>query len=282
MLEAANVGVKRDQRWILRGMGLHASRGEVVAMLGPNGSGKTTFLRCLAGDLTPDEGEVKIAGREIRRQTPLALARHRAVLAQDELGVFPFTAREMVSLGRSPHRPAGWETANDFRIIDRAMAEAGCTDLKDRFVSTLSGGETRRVQLARVLAQEAPIVLLDEPTNHLDPSHQIQLLQTLRKLADEQACVIVTLHDLTMAAQVADRVILLRDGRKFAEGTPEAVLTPHTIAAVFGVRCEITHDSAGRPVFVPSLERAEIASIEDRVPGPGEREDASEYVVGRA
>ena len=227
-----------DGRPVLRDMSLSLAPGEMVALVGPNGSGKTTILRLMAGMLRPDAGSVRIDGREVAHWRREALARRVAVLPQ-QLDLPPgFRVVELVAMGRTPHasRPFG-STAADERAVARALADADAEELADRPALDLSGGERQRVLVAMALAQEPELLLLDEPTLHLDLAHQIALLDTILRLrAQRGLTVLAILHDLNLAAAFSPRVAVLHEGRIAADGAPDEVLTPAQVEQVFGVR----------------------------------------------
>lgn len=217
---------------------LRAEPGTVVGLIGPNGSGKSTLLRTVYRALRPAAGRVLLDGEDVWRLTARAAAQRTAVVLQDDASEFEFTVREVVELGRVPHkRLLDRDTAADAAIVTDALARAGAAALADRVVSTLSGGERQRVFLARALAQQTPVLVLDEPTNHLDVSAQLQLLDLLSRLP---ATVVAALHDLNLAAAYCDRLHLLQRGRVVASGPPEQVLTVELIDQVFGVTAAIT------------------------------------------
>jgi iron complex transport system ATP-binding protein len=235
-------------RPVLRDLSLALRPGEMVAMVGPNGSGKTTILRLLAGMLRPDAGTVRIDGRDVADWRRDALARRVAVLPQQLDLPAGFRVVELVAMGRTPHASRLFgSTADDERAIHRALVDADACDLADRYPHELSGGERQRVLVAMALAQEPELLLLDEPTVHLDLAHQVSLLQRLRRLHSQRSLtVLAVLHDLNLAASFAPRVVLLLDGRVAADGEPGDVLTPETIERVFGVRMEPVITAQGK------------------------------------
>jgi iron complex transport system ATP-binding protein len=251
MLSCNNIRVVRGQRRILDDVSLNVSGGEMVAVIGPNGAGKTTLLHALSGALPPDGGAVEIGGRALGAWKSRDLARRRAVLTQNATLGFPFTALQVVMIGRSPHmgRHPG---RGDLRAAAAAMTETGVLHLAERSYPTLSGGEKQRVQLARVLAQistedetgaapESRYLLLDEPTNNLDLAHQHLVLAAARRLADRGVAVLAVLHDPNHAAY-ADRIHVLQHGRTFAAGTPHEVLTAQLMGQVFGVAARVLNE----------------------------------------
>lgn len=242
---AASLGGRR----VLEDVDLEVRGGEVLALVGPNGAGKSTLLAVLSGELAPEAGAALLDDRPLSSFAPLELARRRAVLTQDNAVSFPFRVREVLEMGRSP-----WARTPQLEDDDRALAEAAeradIADLLDRRFTELSGGERARVSLARVLAQETPIVLLDEPTAALDLRHQEDVLDIARSLAAEGRAVVIVLHDLSLAGAVADRVALLAGGRLDAVGTPAEVLTAERVSRVYGVEVEVV-ERDGTLLVVP-------------------------------
>ncbi|MEU8111120.1 ABC transporter ATP-binding protein [Micromonospora sp. NPDC048947] len=230
---------------ILAGVALTAEPGATVGLLGPNGSGKSSLLRLLAGLTRPESGRVLLDDVAVDAVPRRALARRIAVVTQQVATDVEMSALEVVLLGRTPYRPrlAGVGAA-DVDLARRALAEAGLAGFEQRRWSSLSGGERQRVDLARALVQEPDLLLLDEPTNHLDIRHQLELL---RFLAESASTVVVTLHDLNLAAQYCDRLVLLHGGRVVAAGTPVEVLTTGRIEQVYQVRTDVAITADGRP-----------------------------------
>ena len=252
-LDAARVSWSTGGHLILDGVGVAAPAGAVTGLLGPNGSGKSTLLRVLAGVQPPsdDEGRVVFAGADLLTLPRRRRARTLAFVEQEASTDLPVTAGDAVLLGRIPHRSllAG-DSADDRAAARRALDAVGAAHLADREVTTLSGGERQRVHMARALAQEPALILLDEPTNHLDIAAQLDALRILRELADRGVTVLAALHDLQLAAQHCDHVVLLSGGRVVAAGDVRDVLVPDVLDPVYGVRTEVlTHPRTGRPVL---------------------------------
>lgn len=253
-LEARALACGYDQYTVLHDLSLTVQPGEILALLGPNSAGKTTLLRALARLLQPRTGTVLLGGTNIWRLHPRAVAR-RLALAPQSVGVsLPLTVEQAVALGRAPHR--GWllpYTTQDHQAIEYMLAQTDLQTLRHRLITELSGGEQRRVILARALAQQPQILLLDEPTAHLDLRYQTELLALIRRLAQHDCiAVVVTLHDLNHAALCATRVALLAHGYQGAMGHPEAVLTPDCLSQVYGVTVVVTpHPVYGTPLIAP-------------------------------
>jgi iron complex transport system ATP-binding protein len=267
MLRGRELTVRGGAATLLREVDIAVAPGDVVAVVGPNGAGKSTLLETLAGDRAPAAGTVTYDGRPLATWRPRALARVRAVVLQRSVLEFAFTAREVVLLGRAPHR--GYTSAAaDGAIANAALHAAGGAALRDRRYPTLSGGERQRVHFARALAQiwdrppsGARYLLLDEPTAALDLSHQQQLLRCARDWAADGTGVLVVLHDLNLAAAYADRLLVLWRGRAVASGAPRDVLRPELIATVFGIEVVIAdHPDAAVPCVLPRRRPAEVSS----------------------
>ena len=214
---------------------LSVQRGEFLGILGPNGAGKSTLLRLMAGLVLPDTGTVRLAGSDTRGLKRTEMARRVAVVPQREPSVFGFTAREVVSMGRAPHTGLlGTLGPTDDAAITQALERCDARAFESRLLSELSGGEQKRVLIARALAQRVPIVLLDEPVAHLDIKHQLALCDLLRRGVDDGEFTAVTvLHDLNLASQYCDRLALMRDGRLLAIGTVADVMTYRRIHETF-------------------------------------------------
>ena len=230
---------------------MHVRPGEVVGLVGPNGSGKTTLIRVASRALRPEGGRVLVGGQDPYELSARRSARLVAVVPQDVVSVFSFTALEVAMMGRSPYRSAwGLGSPQDWPLVRAAMQTTGVAELADRPIEELSGGERRRVVLAQALAQDAPVLLLDEPTTHLDLLHVVELLAVVRDLAGRQdAAVLAIFHDLNVAASTCDRMYALSRGRVVAEGRPEDVVTPALLAKVYGVAAAVLPNPVtGRPM----------------------------------
>ena len=251
MIVAEGISAGYRGRLVLHDVDLGVNAGEVVALIGPNGAGKSTLLRVLAGLLRPTAGRVTLAGDDVHALDRRTAARRIAVVPQVFDTLFPFTVREVVALGRTPHHGTlGVFGAADATAVDGSLRALGASDLADRRIDRVSGGERQRAVLAMALAQEPRVLLLDEPTAHLDPAHQLATLALVRDLARERRlAVLAILHDANLAA-LADRVAVLVDGRVVRDAAPADALTPDLVADVFGPAWAVMHRD-GRPVVVP-------------------------------
>jgi iron complex transport system ATP-binding protein len=231
---ATDISVRAGDATLLSEVDCSIHPGQVLAIVGPNGAGKSTLLSVLAGDRRPDTGDVRYAGEDVRELSLADLSIRRSVLSQDLPARIPFTVGELVELGRHPHRgdPRN-STALDDSIVADAIAAVELDGWEQRIVATLSGGERLRAHLARVLAQEAPVVLLDEPTSALDIAHQEHVLSLCESLAASGRAVAIVLHDLNAAARYADRILILNRGSVGAVGTPNEVLTAGLLSDVY-------------------------------------------------
>jgi iron complex transport system ATP-binding protein len=242
-------------REALSGATLHADPGEIVGVVGPNAAGKSTLARLAASLLVPSAGLVRLAGTDARSLSRRERARRVAFLAQDEPGDLPFTAREIALMGRAPHLGL-WalEGESDRAHAQAALEELDAAHLADRPVSQLSGGERKRVYLARTFAQGAPILVLDEPTDALDLRHQARLVEALRVRARQGACALLVMHDLSLAGSACDRVVLLDQGKVAAAGTPAEVLRAEALERVYGARLDVfAHPRSGRPLVTVKI-----------------------------
>lgn len=249
VVSATQVSVSLGGQRILDAVDLDVHAGELVALVGPNGAGKSTLLSVLAGDLTPESGEVTLSGAPVTGRSTADLAQERAVLLQQQRLAFGFRVREVVEMGRSVWRRTPRADDDDAKV-EWAMRVADVTDFADRRVPTLSGGEQARVAYARLLAQDVEVHLLDEPTAALDIRHQEALLAQARSSADRGAAVVVVLHDLSLAAAWAHRVCVLAQGRARVDGPPAEVLTGALLTEVYEHPVEVVHHH-GQVMVVP-------------------------------
>jgi iron complex transport system ATP-binding protein len=243
LIEARNISYQVQGKQILEDVSLRLKGGEVLALLGPNGAGKSTVRKILSGDLPPTSGEVLMNEKPLSEWTFVERAKVRAVLPQDSSLNFPFSVMEVVLMGRAPHLLQGSESKKDYEIARAALEAVDASKLEERIYPTLSGGERQRVHLARVLAQiwepsetgKNRCLLLDEPISNVDIAHQHQTLKIVRKFAREEVAVLIILHDLNLAAQYADQILMIKEGKIVAQGKPEKVLTPGIIRQTFQV-----------------------------------------------
>ncbi len=253
-LRGTGIRLQRGEREILHGIDFEVRVGEVVALVGPNGAGKSTLLAALTGDHPLSGGHVEVDGRDLDEWTPLALARRRAVLPQQHTVGFPFTARQVVQMGRAAWARTDRQSA-DREVVGNAFATCDVAHLADRPFPALSGGERARVALARVLAQETQTLLLDEPTAALDIGHQETIMRVVRSRADHGHAVVVVLHDLGLAAAYADRICVLEKGLLVADGGPEEVLTEDLLSRVYDYPVRVSaHPETGTPLVLPHRE----------------------------
>jgi iron complex transport system ATP-binding protein len=237
---------------LLCGVNLDAPAGELLAVVGQNGAGKSTLLKLISGELTPTSGEVQIHGKPLPEHSPPELALRRAVLPQQTVLQFSFRAREVVLMGRSPHLRGAWPGLDDEEITECCMDLTETNSFAARLYPSLSGGEQSRVNMARVLAQEAPVLLLDEPTSSLDLRHQELIMRIARQLARDGACVIAVLHDLNLAAAYADRIAVLQNGSLVTVGTPDDVLDADLLSRAFDCPLDVICTStAGQRIVLP-------------------------------
>jgi len=256
MLEARDLTVKYDHRIAVSGVSLLLKEAEITAIIGPNGAGKSTLLRTLNCQLPRASGTVLIDEEPINRLSRRSISRKIAVVAQEAELRFPVTVLEFVLGGRfawATHTGWGWETERDLNIAESVLRETELSELSARLMNELSGGERQRALMARALATEAPILLLDEPTANLDLSHQSTLLSLVRNRCDQHhtAALVVT-HDINLAAQFADHILLMKQGKAVHYGRPQQVLRPEILQDVFEIRVLVdAHPVTGAPRVTP-------------------------------
>ncbi len=250
-LRARAVSLSRGGRTVLEDIDIDVVAGRILALVGPNGAGKSTLLAALSGELQPDSGTVELDGEPLSHWTPTDMARRRAVLPQNHTVGFPFTVREVVTMGRAPWARTLRQDADE-QAVAEALAATDVVHLAERPFPALSGGERARAALARVLAQDTETVLLDEPTAALDLGHQEEVLRLATERARRGAAVVVVLHDLGLAAAYADRVAVLHAGRLAALGSPREVLTTELLTEVYRHPVEvIDHPATGAQLVLP-------------------------------
>jgi len=250
-LEVADLVVRAGRHELVHGASFSAPAGGVTAILGPNGAGKSTILRAVAGVEKPAAGVIRFAEDDLRALRRRDRARRVAFVEQDATTDLPLDVRDVVALGRTPYEPRwGGRDLSAPTAIDGALTAARAEVFADRRFASLSGGERQRVMLARALAQQPRLLLLDEPTNHLDVAAQLELLALLREHAERGMTIVTALHDLTIAADQADVVVVIVNGRVVANGPARATLTPELIREVYGVTASWTENPiTGRPML---------------------------------
>jgi iron complex transport system ATP-binding protein len=248
-LSVAELSVERGQRSILERVSLQFASGSVTAVLGPNGAGKSTLLSCMAGLLQPSLGVVDLDGTPLTALAADGRARRIAFLPQIPEISWPVDVTTLVALGRIPFRRRCSDADNE-AAVRRALQATHTAQWSQRVVTTLSGGERARVLLARVLAGESDWILADEPFAGLDPAHQFEAAELLSSLASQGHGIVLTIHDLALAARIADRVVVLHRGRVVADGEPETALTPSTLREVYGIEAQwLTVRDRGVPLI---------------------------------
>lgn len=240
---------RRPAPFALSDVTFDVASGEILGVIGPNSAGKTTLIRLLTKVVEPARGEIRLGGRPLARLTRWELAREVAVVPQELPHALPFSVEQLVLMGRYPHAPRRFfETAGDVEVARDAMAATGVLHLAGAPLDGLGGGERQRVVLARALAQEPRLLILDEPTAHLDLRYQVECVALLRHLNRERATTIVLVsHDLNLAAELCDRVLLLADGSVARLGSPADVLDEATLARVYGCAVAVDRAPSGRP-----------------------------------
>jgi iron complex transport system ATP-binding protein len=264
MLEARDLSISYGPRQVLTDITLSTAPGQVTAIIGPNGAGKSTLMRALNGALEPARGEVLLDGKPLRSFARRAIARRIAVVAQEAELRFPVTVLEFVLGGRYAWSSAnawGWETERDMETARAALLETELEDFSARRMNELSGGERQRAVLARALATEAGILLLDEPTANLDLAHQASLLALVRERCNnKRAAAVIVTHDLNLAAAFADQLLLVKDGRVLAKGSPREVLKPDLLQQIFAIRILVdAHPLTGAPRITPVHEARRLS-----------------------
>ena len=265
MLSIENISAGYDGELVLRNVSMKAHAGQFIGLIGPNGSGKTTLLRVISGILAPKAGQVFIKDTRLQKIGRRNLARTMACLSQELSLDLSFTVYEIILMGRSPHLPKiGRETKKDFEIAARAMKLADVSHLADRLITEISGGERQRALIAMCLAQEPKVLLLDEPTSHLDIAHQLSALDLIRKLNRQTSMtVIAVFHDLNLAAEYCDKLLVLDRGRVGAFGLPEDVLTTDIILKVYGAKVQtLQNPVSNKPHIVLTADMNHSANTE--------------------
>lgn len=236
-IKAENINITLEKNNILKGINIEVDNKEVVGIIGPNGSGKSTFLKCIYRVLKPSDGAILLDKVDIKDMTVKESSKRLAVLSQHNNYNFDFTVKDIVLMGRSPHKKfMEGDNKEDYDIVNDALKKVEMLEFKDRSFQSLSGGEQQRVILARALAQQPQCLILDEPTNHLDIKYQLQLMRIVKNLNIE---VIAAIHDLNIAAMYCDKIYVLKDGEIIKYGNPKEVLTQKLIKEVYEVDAEV-------------------------------------------
>jgi len=252
-LEVENLGLAYGRNVVIRDLTFQVMPGEMVGLIGPNGSGKSTIIKALSRVISPYSGEILLDGKNISKIPRQELARLLGVVPQMPLLPSTFTAFEIVLMGRNPHLGLlQYEGAGDMAITWQAMGKTATQSLAERRIGELSGGEIQRIVIARVLAQEPKSILLDEPTANLDISHQVEILDLIKNLClENNLTVVAALHDLNLASQYCDRLILINDGQVHSQGTPTEVINSRNIKEVYGTEgCVYVHPVNGLPAVL--------------------------------
>lgn len=238
MLKATRLAKKMGRQWVLKDVSLQVKAGEMLGIIGPNGSGKSTLLRLLSGEEPPDEGEIWLDNQPLDAYSLKDRAKKWAVLTQEQVSDLSFTAEEIVFMGRYPYRRHFFgQTDEDERVVGRVMQETQVQPIRHRRYSELSGGERQRVAIARVMSQEPQLLILDEPTTYLDIHYQLAVLDRLKSWQKTYGLtIIVVLHDLNLAAQYCDSLLVLKNGKQVRTGTARQVIEPGLVEEVYGIK----------------------------------------------
>ena len=255
MIKVSNIAVAYVKRPVIEDVSFELRAGEILVLLGPNGAGKTTVLRALNGSVPISNGKIEIDGKRLDHFSRREIAQRIAVVAQENETKFPVTVLDFVLAGRFANGSAfGWESDDDIAAARRALSECDLGDFADRVMNELSGGERQRVVLARAIATDAKVFLLDEPTANLDLAHQALMFRLIRERCTEQNCsAIVITHDLNLAAEFADEILMLKDGKRFAFGAPGTVLNQQNIDAVYNVQVLLDQNPASGKLRVTTV-----------------------------
>jgi iron complex transport system ATP-binding protein len=256
--------------WVINGMDLTIWHGEIVGVIGPNGSGKSSLLKLLTKLVRPQEGTIHLFGVELGALSRESISRQVAYMPQDLSYDFPFSVLDMVLMGRFPHRRnglwnfVGWERQEDLAAAEEAMGQTDVTHLADRMIATLSAGERQRVLLARALAQVPRVLMLDEPTAHLDLNHQLDVCRILQRVhAQLQMTVLLVSHDVNLASQYCDRILVMKQGAVVCIGSPRDVVHPRVLTEVYGCQVLVdAHPDTGLPrVSLPGQDRHRTVAV---------------------
>ena len=256
--------------WVINGMEFTVRQGEIVGVIGPNGSGKSSLLKLLTKLVRPQEGTIRLFGAELGTLSRESISRQVAYMPQDLSYDFPFSVLDMVLMGRFPYRSGGlwnlvgWERQEDLADAEEAMAQTDVTHLANRMIDTLSAGERQRVLLARALAQVPRVLMLDEPTAHLDLNHQLDVCRILQRVHEQlQMTVLLVSHDINLASQYCDRILVMKQGAVVCIGPPQDVIQPRVLTEVYGCQVLVdAHPDTGLPrVSLPSQDRYQTVAV---------------------
>lgn len=255
MLEVKNISINYGECAVVEDVSFALEAGKIIALLGANGAGKTTLLKSLNASLPTAKGAILLDGKDIKTYSRREIARKIAVIAQENETKFPVSVLEFVLSGRFAHGAAfGWETERDLQIAVDCLEQCDLTNYENRIMNQLSGGERQRVILARTLATEAEILLLDEPTTNLDLSHQALMLKLVReRCQNSDASAVIITHDLNLASEFADEIVLLKNGKVSAKGEPREVLTETNLREIFGVKVLLDENPLSKNVRVTTI-----------------------------
>ena len=254
MLSAKELSIGYEKNIVVEDFNAEINKGEIISIIGPNGSGKSTVLKVISRLISKESGHVSLCGKDIFNLSIKELARKMSVLSQDNTSPEDITVEELVYFGRMPHKK--WyesRAKEDDEIVEWALQQTRMTQFRERKVTRLSGGQKQKVWIAMALAQKPEILLLDEPTTYLDICHQLELMELVKRLnRDFGITVIMVLHDLNQAVRYSHRMLVLKDGKLYVEGSPEKVLTKEMLREVYNVEADVTIDTQiGKPVFLP-------------------------------
>mgnify|MGYP000849907637 CR=1 FL=1 len=252
MLEISDLSCGYGTKIIINKISLHIEKGEFIGIIGPNGSGKTTLLKAITHLIKPKNGRILLEGRDLHSTDKREIAKKMAVVSQN-LPIVSMTVKEFVLLGRTPHYKTLqlFENENDIEVVEHAMIMTGIKRLQNNLMSEISGGEIQLALIARALAQEPWILLLDEPTAHLDITHQVNILDLIKRLNKEyQLTVIIVLHDLNLASEYCDRLVLMNNGQVSKMGTPEEVLNYVDLEEVYKTLVVVEKNPLSKKPFV--------------------------------
>ena len=252
MLRIEDLSLSYGDKPVVQNLNLRVKKGQVVSIIGPNASGKSTILKSIAGIIKPVSGKIFIEEKDISKMDSKKLAQKVSILLQQNKTLDDMSIEELVYFGRYPHKKwfEGFE-ASDKKIIEEVMKLTNTFALRDKTLETLSGGERQRAWIAMALAQEPDILLFDEPTTYLDLAHQIEFLELVNRLNKETGVtVVLVLHDLNQAARYGNYLFAMKEGKIFAQGSPEEVLNSQNILSIYNIEAKI-FNAAGYPVVIP-------------------------------